>query len=542
MAQALRRLASRVDERALRGLMPALVALTLTPFLVAEVILELKEPLFSDQLVFQYTAWCIRHGMRLYRDVGMADGPFIHYLDAAIQVFAGISDRGFRKADLVLQLVGSGCMGALVAPSDHPKAWARRVHGAAWAGLGATLWLSWYFLFGWDGTTQREAFYGLFGSTGLALLYAGGRGDARRARICTFVGALFAMSQAFGKPTGVMYPAAGLLSVLLPNAGASLDVRGRSRAFFAGCAACVLGVALLLLISGSVTGYFHWCWRIPYVGNRFLFRNDWLNYVLSTYWERFARMAAFSLIGGLGAIAVGLLPLRALGIILTVPIAYLGACLQGRGYNYHMMPAVGGACLLLVLLVARTWGDRAESESAGHKVVPLLALLFAGYYGFANIQDPRSFHWVGDSRKRAAPEHQSADQEKEVGRYLAEHTAPDDWVFVYDSEYNGHVVLLTAQRRTASPYLHAYVLNPVGLLPKSQVQPDEAGLAALTRLQNDDRKEACDGVSSHPPAAMALTSVDAAAEICPPVRAMLARDFGPPTPVNAYQVFLRKKP
>ena len=99
MARALGGLASRVDARALRGLVPALVALALAPFLAAEIRLELKEPLFTDQLVFQYTGWCIRHGLRLYRDVGMADGPFIHYLHATLQVFAGMSDRGFRIAD-----------------------------------------------------------------------------------------------------------------------------------------------------------------------------------------------------------------------------------------------------------------------------------------------------------------------------------------------------------------------------------------------------------------------------------------------------------
>ena len=82
----------------------------------------------------------------------------------------------------------------------------------------------------------------------------------------------------------------------------------------------------------------------------------------------------------------------------------------------------------------------------------------------------------------------------------------------------------------------------MGLLPKSQVQPNEAELAALTRMQVDDRRGACEGIQRHPPAAVAITSLDLAADICPPLRAMLSEEFGAPTAVNAFQVYLRKKP
>ncbi len=528
------------DVRVLRGLAPAIVPIALAPFLAAWARCELKEPVFSNPLVFQYTGWCIRHGLRLYRDVGMTDGPFIHYLQALMQVFAGMGDRGFRKADLALQVAGSGIMGAALAPAERSGRFARSVDRFVWAAVGATLWLCWYFTFRWDSDGEREAFYGLFGSTGLALLFASGSGSLRGAKVCTVIGAVLVTSQVFGKPTGVMYPAAGLLSLVLPNAEAPLPWRSRLRFFLAGCAGCVAAVLLLLLVSGSVPGYFHWCWRIPWVGNRFLFRNNWLTYLLTTYWERFARLTVLSLVGGVAAIAVGLVPLRGIGIVILPTIAFVGACLQGRGYDYHVMPAIGGVHLVLLLVVACAWKQGHDGWSPGRGAVAAAALLFAGAHSFGNLLES-TFRWNGEEAKWDVAEHQSGEPEKEVGRYIEAHTKPDDWVFAYDTCCNAHIVLLAAERRTASPYMQAYYLDPVGLLSQSRVQPNAVELAALTKLQTDDRNAACEGIVRHKPAAMALTSVDAAVELCPVVRDMLASDFDLATTLKSYQIYLRKE-
>ena len=126
------RLLSFFDERTLRGLAPAAMAVAFAPFLPPLIRLELHEPLVSDTLVFQYTGWCIRHGMRLYRDVGMADGPFIHYLHAGIQLFTGLDDRRFREFDLSLQVACGAGIGALLAPTtdrDAPRASFIERHG-----------------------------------------------------------------------------------------------------------------------------------------------------------------------------------------------------------------------------------------------------------------------------------------------------------------------------------------------------------------------------------------------------------------------------
>jgi hypothetical protein len=535
--------ASTFDPRTLRGLAPFAVALVLAPFLAPAIRSNLKEPLFSDTLAFQYTGWCLRHGMRLYGDFGMTDGPFIHYLHALIQVFVGITDRGFRRADLSIEVFGSAVLGALLAPAQGPRTASRWVNRAAWAASAAAVWLSWYFTFGWEGTTQREAFYSIFGSVGMVLLFVSSDFDPRRAAIAEFLGAFLVTTQVFGKPTGVLYFAAGALCVLLPNAGASLTWRKRARILLVGSAACALAVVFLLAISGSFSGYVHWCVRTPYRSNRFLWGTDWHRLFLTVYWERFSRIAAGAFVAGAAAIGVGLLPPRAVGFVVLPPLTFLSACLQARGFDYHIIPMVASAHVVLLVILTRLWKLDDAREAPGERrergVVAALALSFAGYYAFCNMQEARP-RWGGDPNTWDAPEHESAEDEKKAGLYIKAHTEPDDFVFAYVAA-NAHVVLLSAERRTASPTYLVYWLDPVSLLPRSEVKPTAAEMTALVALQTDNRKDACASVLRHQPAAMAFDSLDMAYAVCPDVRSMLANDFGPPTTFGPIRVYLRKR-
>jgi hypothetical protein len=201
-----RRLRASFNAAAIRALAPAILPIAFCPFVAILIRLELKEPLFGDTAVFQYTGWCIRHGLKLYRDVGMADGPFIHYLHAAIQAFVGVSDRGFRAGDLVLQGAGWATMGALLAPTANLTPAARIASHAAWAATAALIWISWYFHLSWTETTEREAFYSLFGSLGLVLLYVSYDWTKARAPLAVFAGGFLTTTQVFGKATGVVYP------------------------------------------------------------------------------------------------------------------------------------------------------------------------------------------------------------------------------------------------------------------------------------------------------------------------------------------------
>src|SRR5689334_14398346 len=53
-------------------------------------------PLFRDSGMYQYAAWCLLHGERLYSTVALPEGPFIYLIDIPAQLLSGTHDAGFR--------------------------------------------------------------------------------------------------------------------------------------------------------------------------------------------------------------------------------------------------------------------------------------------------------------------------------------------------------------------------------------------------------------------------------------------------------------
>ncbi|HZU83853.1 MAG TPA: hypothetical protein VE987_13090 [Polyangiaceae bacterium] len=524
----------------LRHLAPGMFAVACAPFLFPLFRMEIKEPLFGDTAIFQYTAWCIRHGMRLYRDVGTADGPFIHYLQAAMQAFAGITDRGFRIADLVVQSVGSACIGALLAPTaglNRPSRLASRV---AWAALAAVVWFSWYLDLAWSETTERETYYALFGGLGMALAYASDRMSRRLEAAALLAGSFVASTQAFGKPTGVVYPAMVMLCAALPSATSTLSRRARVVTVMVGAAACVLAVLVALLVSGSVKYYFFWCWKIPYVGNRYLYGMSWYRLFLSG-WDGSRMMAVTSLVVGTGAIATDFVSVRALSFVLVPPILFVGACLQGRGYGYHFAPVTAGFHLLLLLGAARLWeqGQQEGAPGAHRGLVPVLGLAFLGYYCFQDLQ-VSPFRWNGDESTWTVPANHFAEDEKSVGRYVKENTRPTDLIFAYGAGENASIVMLYAERRTASPFFHSFWLDPVGMLPMSENKPGPKELEALTKLEGEIRDIACQAVEQKRPEVMTFNLLPQVFKVCPNIEHMLAHDYDDATTIGSFHVYRRR--
>jgi hypothetical protein len=540
------------DRNTLAGLAPALAALILLPWLIAGIRSELREPLFSDQLLFMYTGWCLRHGMHLYRDFGMPDGPFTHLMYATVEALGGLSDRGFRRVDLTLHIACAATMGIVLAPAADPRRGARWLHRIAWASVVTTLWLSTYLYSGWEGTCQREGYYSLFGSAGLVLLYAsggygsGGRAGSLVARpIAAFgvvAGAILVTLQVFGKPTGAMYAASGALGVLLPDEAATFDRKHRVRFFAAGAAVTVL--AMLVVIRGNLSGYAHWCIKIPYVGSQFLYWRRPEGLLLTEYWDPFARVAVASCIGGVASIAMGIVPVRGLGIMLIPPMAFLSAVFQGRGYNYQLLPMTMGATLVFVVVLTNLW-SRGQPEAGGARPTthdwrgPMAAgaLAFATYQALGLIQE-ENFRWKGDPKTWDVADRTVEPDEKKAGEYIKAHTRPDDWVFVYDS--GSAATLWTSERRTAAPYYLSYWLDPIGMLPLTEVQPTPQRRAAIQAMQDENRSNACAGIQQHPPAAVAYTSQDEVYAVCAPLRDMLANDFEKATTFGPVSVQLRR--
>ena len=543
-----RSLYASFDRRSLRILVPAVVALGLLPFVLPMVPMELKEPLFGDTIVYEYTAWCIRHGLKIYRDAGMMDGPFIHFLMAGMQALYGITDRAFRKSDLMLQVSVSAMIGALLAPTAELRRTGRVASRLSWAALTATLWMSWYFTFDWTTTTEREVYYSLFGSLGMVLLYTSRNYSRRGAMIGIFIGALLVTTQVFGKPTGVMYPAAGSLCVLLQDSKGATTLRLRCQMFAAGVGACVLMVVAALALWGSFRGYWFWCFIVPLRENRYLWRDDWLKYLLVAF-DADRQAAVVSLVAGVAAIACGLLPARALGFALLPFIAFMGFSLQGRGIPYQAVPVEAGGMAFSLVLLSELWPRHGSHGWWGWRGALAMAFLTAfAYHAFQNIEGS-PYRWSGDPTHWDAPcGHHFGDTEREVGLYIKAHTLPTDAGFACCG--NSHLILLYAERPTASPFFHGVWLDSVDLLAQSKLKPNPTELEGLKGLQARVREMTCTAVERNKPAWMVFGTWAPTPEspnllqvygICPNLRGMLASDYQESKTIGDFHIYQRKR-
>ncbi len=522
-----------------RVIAPGILFAALVPFVIALIRMEVAEPLFGDTAMMQFTGWGIRHGLKLYRDTGTTDGPFIHFLQAAIQIVFGESDRVLRTTDIALQITGSAAMGALLAPRKGLSRGARRASQVCWAGASVIVWMSYYMSQSWLSTTNREAFYSVVGCTGMVALYVSGTLSDRAGRIAAFTGGFLCMSMCFGKPTGVIFPAVGALALLIAEPELIPTRRTRIRMSLYGAGACVLLFALLLLLFGSFRGYFYWSVEIPYIGNRFYGHMDWTKLLIVR--DPDLRILAFgSLIIGAVAIAWKLLPGRALVFVISPFLHWLSYCAQARGYAHQALPVNATAYLFALVLAARLWELGSEERSVG--VLAAIVLAFLGVNALEKF-DASPYKWSGNPAEWDKPRDGFADPEKEAGAFIKARTKPDDRVFAYTNSPrgdNGHVVLYYAQRRTASPFLYQPWLDPLELLPTSERTPSPKELAALTDMQTRNRQIACESVLRNHPAAIVYASLDRIANVCPPLREMLQRDFQEANVIADLHIFLRK--
>jgi hypothetical protein len=532
-------LRSHFGDRWPRVSAPAVVFLVVAPFAVPLIQLELNFPLFGDTAYMQYTAWCIRHGMKLYRDMGSADGPFIHFAQAAIQVVLGTSDRALRIGDMTLQVTGSAFIGALLAPRHELNGTLRRLSVAAWSLLSVGVWLSYYLIQDWATTTNREAFYSVVGCAGMVALYTSGRFAGRTGEYLAGSGGFLGMSMCFGKPTCAVFLLAGMLSLVVGEPESGATRRRRIRAALAGAAACVAFFVLLLGLFGSYRGYLFWCIEIPAVGNKFLWRHDWAKLLLLE-WGDMRFVAISCLVVGVGALAWGLLPARAVGLVVAPVLHWVCFCAQGRGFAYQTLPIMATAHTLALVLLANVWELGGRERTLG--VLPPLALAFVGNHALTNLE-ASPFKWNGNRDEWGKSSQTFCDPEKSAGRYIKAHTHPRDTVFAYTPSPRGDnaaILLFYAERRTASPYHYSPWLDPIVLLAETELRPNAKELAALEKLQQKTRAEACRAVLARPPAAVAYVSLDRMTAICPPFGKLLEQNYYAASVIDDIHILLRK--
>ena len=523
-----------------RVLVPLFPLLCLAPWLVRQIKVEQDAPLFRDAAMIQYTGWCIRHGLRLYKDVATPDGPFIHFFHALLQVFWGIRDAGARKGDLLVQVVGAGVLGLALSPRLPRGDSARIPARLVWTALGLCAWLPWYLDGGWEHTVQRDPYYALVGYLGMVLLYASARFERRAALAAAFVGGVLTTLQLFTRQSGVVYPALALLGIFLEKR-ADLLWWPRLRAGLFGALAALLGMLLALLLFGSVSGFFFWYFRVPVEIYRFIGTKpfaDLYTKVYATQLELSLEIAVAVLVAVVG----GLLPASALGFGLAPFLFVVAACAAGKGWINHVQQATAAANLVLLVGLSAAWERGLTRRVWGRGNAALAALLLTAFV--SRVVGNLASSPFNDVRGYDSA-HVSAE---EVATDLAATTRSDDRVFYYAHEMHG---LLYAERKTALPTFSDMILDFDAWLrhepPSTPLTPQETEV--FTKLQTKIAGDACQRLLRDLPAAIVAKPNDLGTwsnpsfeddlrVVCPALRPLLTTRYRMHT-TGGYQVYLR---
>jgi hypothetical protein len=518
----------------------------LLPWIGASFAHFVHHTLYFDPINYQYTAWCIRHGERLYDTVGVPDGPFITMLHAAVQTLVGESDAAFRRADLWIHTLGSMAMGVVLAPVARPghhraKAVVERM---VWALVAASLWLSYYLTFDWHWTVQREAYYSLFGCLGVALLYACQTYGARVARAAALVGGVLVGTQLLGKHTGVIFVGCGLVAVAADHTERT-DRRERITAALIGVAAGVLLMLGCIVIWGSLRGFLFWYFRFPAVYRNAMVGSDAMKLLLEGD-DATRELAIYALVGGLTAVATNLLPRRAAGLAVMPAAFYAAMALQRKGYPYHLHPVDAGACLLALTILARLWRDRgADPRSPWSKTHALVATVALAVVGVHAVSGLRAGPWLNppswDENTDGGMPCLNYPALRSVARFLHSHTKDGDRIFTYGAAPE---ILFKAERAEAVPEFDSYFFN-IRRATTTALTPSET--RALDKLQATVAADACPRLRQRP-AAMVFCDgaewsggpgIDDASEVCPEIRPMVRNEYHLVQTAGCWHVYLR---
>ena len=427
----------------IRAAVVAIVPIALAPWLLRELHKELASPLFRDAAQCQYSGWCILHGIRLYKDVGAPDGPLIHFLHAFMQILSGTrSDRGCRWADLLIQVAGSGTMGAALAPRSAETAPGRVLTRLAWGALGVALWLTWYLSLGWGQTIQRDGYFALLGYCGLVLVYASADFSLRGAKLAAIVGGALCMVQVFGRHSGMAYPASALLMIWFSDDPAGERRGVRLRAAFAGAVGSIVATFLLLALVGSIRGLWFWYFKFPFTFHRWLAKqNAW--FLLTEHYGEAVRIALIVLVGVSAAVATRVFPVRAIGFASLPMLLLIAACIEGKGWSNHVQQTTAAIVPMQLLVLSEIRGRRPAPVpwNLARSVAAVVVLVFIANKTDEAMQASNYMHL-------AMPQVVDPDivEAKRVGDFLKANTKRTDTVFLYS--HASHV-LLNAERRPA---------------------------------------------------------------------------------------------
>ena len=526
------------DRDVLREVAPLAVTVTVAPWLYLALGNYRDGAIFRDVAMFNYAAFCIRKGERMYDTIATPDGPLIYWIEAILQTIAGTSDKLQRRVDIDLQALTGAALALLIVPRAPVWKWLRRF---VWAILGATLWLGWVLQGDFPQTLQRETYYVSLGLLGVALVYASAGRSPRLASAMQVLGGFLSGLQMFGKHSGVIYGAVALLTALLSTRKRKPLARNVTWT----CAGVLLAIAFTfayLLLFGSVRGFVFWYYHYDFEAYRFFHTTHVADLMSGWFVERHAYDAAVLAIGCVG-IGMRLLPARSLGFALMPMLNGIAAIMQLRGWNYQLVPALASLYLFFLYALGLAWAPsglvgrlhKFAAIGVGAVVLPLC------------IRQIMSSPWLLPKEKYLTePEILNP---RAAGDFIAQHTQSTDRVLYYGGNPTAPFV---AQRLPATPYIVRWMLDLDGQYTEPTAgdvthRPTEAQVAHLKEMMSKLQVDACDRIVRSPPAVMVFENTSGynadplveLASYCHPLDDMMKSQYFAAATFGETRIFLR---
>jgi hypothetical protein len=493
----------------------------------------IDQTLYFDSANYQFMAWDLRHGGRLYESVATVDGPFPTFLFAIAQSVIGEGDEAMRCFDLVFHVVLASVMGVVVAPG-------RTTSRIGYALGFVAIWLATYFTYTWENTVQREATYSALGYLGMLLAWRASESSGRLARRYALIACALTGAIVFGKLTLGVF--AALVVVLLRWPGTH---RVRPRVLVTGFGLVTLAFVLGMAGWGSFHGYVFWALRTASFHPHLLgdFPSAWRLLVHAPVSS--ALITVGILVVGIAASITGAMP-RRLIVFAVVPALLLATvALQRKGYPYQYQPIHFGACVFAAL-VLRTIELRYRAESTRGRallfVVPVVVGVASG------IVLLRRSPWYElqlhreQSTGRADWTPSDYASYSKVAGWLRAASQPNDPIFTYG--YSSPL-LVRAARHHAGPSFIPHFLNPRAAVHFALTEADEKQLQALER---DIARLNCPAILDSKVTAMALcdgaeaaggNAIEAVTAVCPAFRETLLDSFAPAGQSGCWRVWVR---